>query len=163
MKRVLFVCIHNSARSQMAETFMNHYGEGEFIAESAGFETKPINPLSIAVMLEDGFDISDNRVDNVFDFYKQGHRYNYIITVCDEGAAKKCPVFPGVLHTIHWNFPDPSALKGTELENLEKTRYIKDEIKTRVIELIALIKANKLEEDIPMKWKLDIQSKRQTS
>ena len=130
--KVLFVCIHNSARSQMAEAYLNHFGDGRFEAESAGLEPGVLNPRVIQVMKEDGIDVSGNRTKSVFDLFKQGRMFGYVVTVCDKEAAEKCPIFPGVAKRLHWNFPDPSALRGTEEQKLQETREIRDEIKKRV-------------------------------
>ena len=127
--KVLFVCIHNSARSQMAEAYLNHFGDGRFEAESAGLEPGVLNPRVIQVMKEDGIDVSGNRTKSVFDLFKQGRMFGYVVTVCDKEAAEKCPIFPGVAKRLHWNFPDPSALRGTEEQKLQGTREIRDEIK----------------------------------
>ena len=91
--KVLFVCVHNSARSQMAEAFLNDLGKGKFFAESAGFEPAPLNPLVVESMKEIGYDISNNKTKSVFDFFKQGKFYAYVITVCDESNSKRCPIF----------------------------------------------------------------------
>lgn len=133
-KKVLFVCIHNSARSQMAETFLNTFGNGAYIAESAGLEPGKLNPLVIEVMKEEGFDISENKTKSVFEFFKSGKLFNYVITVCDLKNAEKCPVFPGITKRIEWSFADPSAVTGTDDEKLEKVRKIRDEIKNQINE-----------------------------
>ena len=127
--RVLFVCVHNSARSQMAETFLNEIGNEKFFAESAGLEPGVLNPVVVDVMKEIGFDLSKNKTKSVFDFFKQGKRYEYVITVCDEANAERCPIFPTAKKTIHWSFKDPSAIEGTYEEKLSRTRSIRDEIK----------------------------------
>ena len=145
-QRVLFVCIHNSARSQMAEAFLNLYGQGEFEAESAGLEPGLLNPVVVQVMKEEGIDISGNKTKDVFDFFKQGRRFNYVITVCDEAAAERCPIFPGVNKNIHWSFSDPSAIKGGIDEKITGTRIIRDQIKEKIISWI-----KKLEEDLMKK------------
>ncbi len=148
-KRVLFVCIHNSARSQMAEMFLNTLGEGVLEAESAGFEPGNINPLAVEVMGEIGIDMSNNKTNSVFDFFKNGKRYNYVITVCDEGAAQRCPIFPGVTRRIHWSFEDPSGFEGSHDEKLAKTRIVRDAIKAKVQEFIADVKSKAVSENMP--------------
>lgn len=130
--KVLFICVHNSARSQMAEAFLNKYGGDKFIAESAGLEPGNLNPIVVDAMKEIGIDISANETKGVFEFFKQGRRYNYVVTVCDESNAERCPIFPGVLKTLHWSFRDPSALTGSHEEKLAGTRAIRDEIEKRV-------------------------------
>ena len=130
--RVLFVCVHNSARSQMAEAYLNLFGEGRFEAESAGLEPGKLNPRVVQVMKEDGIDISGNQTKSVFDMFKRGGLYSFVVTVCDEASAEKCPIFPGAAKRLHWSFADPSSLAGTENEKLERTREIRDEIKRKV-------------------------------
>jgi arsenate reductase len=130
--KVLFVCVHNSARSQIAEAFLNHLAGDRFEATSAGLEKGTLNPLAIKVMSEVGIDISKNQTKDVFDFYKNGRLFNYVVTVCDAANSERCPIFPGALKTLHWSFEDPSSLTGTEEENLEKTRMIRDEIKAEI-------------------------------
>ena len=130
--KVLFVCVHNSARSQMAEAFLNKIGNGKFIAESAGLEPGVLNPVVVEVMKETGYDLSNNKTKSVFDFFKQGKRFEYVVTVCDEANSERCPIFPSAKKTLHWSFKDPSALKGTYEEKLAVTRDIRDEIKNRL-------------------------------
>ena len=130
--KVLFVCIHNSARSQMAEAFLNSLAGDRFEAESAGIEPGKLNPIVVDAMKEIGLDISENKTKDVFEFYKLGKTYKYVITVCDKNAAEKCPVFLGVAERIHWGFPDPSALSGNYEEKLEGTRKIINQIKHRI-------------------------------
>ncbi len=116
----------------MAEAFLNKYGGGRFAAESAGFEPGKLNPIVVDAMKEIEIDISSKKTNSVFEFFKQGRMYNYVITVCDESNAEKCPIFPGVTKTLHWSFRDPSALTGSYEEKLAGTRIIRDEINERV-------------------------------
>lgn len=136
-KKVLFVCIHNSARSQMAEAFLNQICPGEFEAQSAGFEPGTINPVVVEAMREVGIDISGNKTKAVFDMFKSGQIFSYVITVCDETSAERCPVFPGVTTRLHWSFADPSSFKGTHEEVLKKTREVRDTIRRRIEEWCA--------------------------
>lgn len=129
-KKVLFICVHNSARSQMAEAFLNQLAGPKFEVESAGLKPGKLNPLVVKVMQEVGIDISGNKTKSVFDFYKQGKLYDYVITVCDESQSEQCPVFPGAAKKLHWGFSDPSSFFGTDQERLKKTRKVRDEIKT---------------------------------
>ena len=133
-RKVLFVCIHNSARSQMAEAFLNQTCGEEFEAHSAGLEPGSINPLVVEVMQEVGIDISGNKTKSVFDLFKSGQLFAYVITVCDEANAERCPIFPGVTTRLHWSFPDPGACTGTQEERLAQIRGIRDAIRTRVEE-----------------------------
>ena len=136
MVRVLFVCVHNSARSQMGETYLNDFGQGLFVAESAGIEAGTLNPNVIDVMKEDGYDISNNQTDSVFDFFKQNRQYSFVIKVCDEIHGQKCPIFPHALNDVYWNIEDPSAFIGSKEDVLEKTREIRDQIKAKVLAFI---------------------------
>jgi arsenate reductase len=131
MDRVLFVCVHNSARSQMAEAFLKKHGAGRFEVESAGLEPGKLNPVVVAAMQEVGIDISQNQTKSVFDFYQQGRLYSYVITVCDQGEDK-CPIFPGISQRLHWSFPDPSGFQGTAEEKLAKTREVRELIENKV-------------------------------
>lgn len=132
-KKILFVCIHNSARSQMAEELINKYYGDQFEAESAGIEPGTVNPYVAQVLKEDeGIDILEKKTNAVFDFFKEGRRYSYVITVCDEASAEKCPIFPGVNERINWSFPDPSQFQGSDEEKLEKVREIKTVIRETI-------------------------------
>lgn len=134
--KILFVCIHNSARSQMAEAFLNKYGRKYFEAESAGLEPGKLNPNVIEVMQEAGIDISKNKTKDVFDLFKQGRLYQAVVTVCDAASAEACPIFPGVVRRLGWSFADPSSFTGTKEEILEQTRKVRDEIKDAVLAFI---------------------------
>jgi arsenate reductase len=131
-QRVLFICIHNSARSQMAEGWLNFVGGERFEAESAGLDPGILNPLVVEAMQEVGIDISHKRTQSVFDVFKSGRMFAYAITVCDEASAERCPIFPGVTKRLHWSFPDPSALTGTKAEKMVKVRQIRDVIRAQV-------------------------------
>jgi arsenate reductase len=131
-KKVLFICVHNSARSQMAAAWLNDICGDYFEAESAGLEPGELNPLAVQVMNEVGIDVSNNKTQAVFDVFKRGQIFACVITVCDETSAEKCPIFPGVTNRVHWSFPDPSALAGTQQERLQGTRKIRDDIRVRI-------------------------------
>jgi arsenate reductase len=131
-EKVLFICIHNSARSQMAEALLNAICPDHFIAESAGLEPGVLNPLAVEAMRELGIDISMKETKAVFDLFKSGRLYSHVIAVCDTEAAERCPVFPGFVQRHHWPFPDPSAAAGTPEEKLEATRRVRDMIKEAV-------------------------------
>lgn len=136
MKKVLFVCIHNSARSQMAEAYLNELGKEGFVAESAGLEKGSLNPYAVKVMAEEGIDISNNTCDSVFDFHKEGRHYDLVVKVCDQINGERCPIFPGAKATLNWNLEDPSSLDGSDEAKLDRTRVIRDQIKDRVKRLI---------------------------
>jgi arsenate reductase (thioredoxin) len=133
---VLFVCIHNSARSQMAEAFLNKFGSAHFEAESAGLEPGIMNQNVVKVMQEAGIDLSSKSTRSVFDLLKKGNSYDAVITVCDGASAEKCPVFPGSGKRIAWSFEDPSSFKGTPEEILSQTRMVRDEILKSVREFM---------------------------
>ena len=132
--RILFVCIHNFARSQMAEAFLTEYGGTHFQVESAGIEPGTMNPNVVTVMQEVGIDLSRKSTQGVFDLFRDGRLYNAVITVCDQEAAERCPIFPGKVKRIAWSFTDPSAFTGTPEEILQQTRQVRDEIEKKVIE-----------------------------
>lgn len=104
MKKVLFVCIHNSARSQIAEALLNRMNGGQFEAESAGIEPGTLNPLAVAVLSEFGIDVAEKKTRGVSDVIRSGARFDYVITVCDESGAEQCPVFPAETKRLHWKF-----------------------------------------------------------
>jgi arsenate reductase (thioredoxin) len=131
-EKVLFVCIHNSARSQMAEAFLNRTCGSHFEAQSAGLEPGRLNPFVVQAMAEIGIDISGNRTKSVFDLQKMGETFQHVVAVCDSEAAEKCPVFPGAGTKLHWNFPDPSSVQGSDAEKLAKAREVRDTIKSRI-------------------------------
>ena len=131
-EKVLFVCIHNSARSQMAEAFLNHICGERFEAFSAGIEPGKLNPIVVEAMRELGIDISRKQTKAVHGFLNSGKSFAYVITVCDETSAERCPVFPGVTTRLHWGFPDPSSFQGTHEEKLAKTREVRDLVKARI-------------------------------
>jgi arsenate reductase len=142
--KVLFVCIHNSARSQMAEALLNHLAGDRFIAESAGLEPGKLNPLAIEAMKDMSIDISQKKTQDVFDLFKQGRMFNYVITVCDEASSERCPLFPGISKKLHWSFPDPSALQGTHEEKIKKTIEIRNQIKSQIDKWLTEPKSSRL-------------------
>src|SRR6266403_1839314 len=131
-KKVLFICVHNSARSQMAAALLNKRCGEFFEADSAGLEPGTLNPLAVEVLREMDIDISKNKTQAVFDVFKSGEFFAYVVTVCDESEAAGCPIFPGITTRLHWSFPDPSELTGSYEERLEGTRKIRDQIGDRI-------------------------------
>lgn len=131
-RRVLFVCVQNGARSQMAEAWVNALCQDALIAESAGLEPGTLNPLAVEAMREVGIDISEKSTRGVFDVYKSGERFQYVITVCDQTSAERCPIFPGVTQRYHWSFEDPASFAGTWEEKMARTRRVRDAIKTKI-------------------------------
>ena len=134
MKRVLFICSKNSARSQMAETLVNYDLAGKYEAFSAGTEPSSVNPLAIAVMKELGIDISHKRSKGLEEF--AGQEFDYVITLCSQ-ADEACPVFFGGTKKIHMGFPDPTATAGTDEEKLTTFRKVRDLIRDQVIGFLA--------------------------
>ncbi|HEV8190941.1 MAG TPA: arsenate reductase ArsC [Ktedonobacterales bacterium] len=130
--RVLFLCTHNSSRSQMAEGYLRARGGERYEAFSAGTQARGINPLAIKALAERGIDISDSvshRSQTLQEFL--GRQMDLVVTVCDE-ATEECPLFPGARHQEHWSFPDPSAATGTEEQRLAVFRQVRDTIEARL-------------------------------
>lgn len=128
-RRVLFLCTHNSARSQMAEGLLRALGGDRFEAASAGTQQTRVNPLAVRAMGELGIDIAGHESKTLDRFLDE--RWDYVVTVCDS-ANEACPVFPGAAHRVHWSFDDPSRAAGTETERLATFRRVRDEIATRL-------------------------------
>ena len=137
MTKVLFLCVHNSARSQMAEAYLNKLAGERFKAESAGLEPGKLNPNVVRALAEDGIDIAGKETRSVFDLFKAGKTYQVVVTVCDKEAAERCPIFPGLSEKLHWPFPDPSRFSGTDEEIMSRTREVRDMIKSAVMEFVA--------------------------
>lgn len=128
-KRVLVLCTHNSARSQMAEGLLRHLAGDRFEVESAGTEQTRVNPFAIEAMKEIGIDISSHTSKTLDRFL--GDKWDFVITVCDN-ANESCPFFPGASARLHWSFEDPSAAKGTDEQRLAEFRRIRDQIRARL-------------------------------
>ncbi|MCF8130088.1 MAG: arsenate reductase ArsC [Deltaproteobacteria bacterium] len=141
--RVLFICVHNSGRSQMAEAILNELAGDRFTAESAGFNPTRINPLVTEVMGETGIDLSKNRTQSVFKLYQDGNLYDYVITVCEESTENQCPLFPGVTRRLNWPFDNPEAFEGSHEEKLKQVRRVRDEIKAKIGEWLQEIRDGK--------------------
>lgn len=131
MRSVLFLCTHNSARSQMAEGLLRAWGADRYEACSAGIEATEVRPLAIRAMAELGIDITGQRSETLDDYV--GRAFDLAVTVCDE-AREACPFFPGAARQLHWSFDDPSAATGTEDERLAVFRRVRDEIAARIRE-----------------------------
>jgi arsenate reductase len=134
-KKVLFICVQNSARSQIAAALLNEMCGDHFEAQSAGLEPGVLNPLAVEALQERGIDISRNKTQSVFDVWKSArHIFAYVITVCSESEAQGCPIFAGVTKRLHWSFPDPSQFTGTHEQKLAKTRELLEEIRAKIDE-----------------------------
>jgi arsenate reductase len=135
--RALFICVHNTGRSQMAEAYLKHFAGDKYDVESAGLEpADQINPLVVDVMKEEGIDISANKIQSVFELFKSGRLYDHVITVCSSASEAKCPVFAGITRRWNWPFPDPAAVEGSKQEKLEQVRKIRNSIKHKIQEVI---------------------------
>lgn len=128
--RVLFLCTHNSSRSQMAEGLLRVRGGSAFLVLSAGTEPRPVHPLAIQAMQELGIDIRDHKAKDTLAFASEPPM-DLVITVCHE-AQETCPIFPGARRQVHWGFPDPSRVIGTEQERLVAFRHIRDLIAAKI-------------------------------
>lgn len=129
MERVLFLCTHNSARSQMAEGLLRALGGGRFEAHSAGTEATRVRPLAMSAMIELGIDIS-RQESKTLDRYRD-QPFDYVITVCDD-ANESCPIFPNARTRTHWSLPDPSQATGTDAEQLAVYRRVRDELQRHI-------------------------------
>ena len=131
--RILFICQHNSGRSQIAAGYLNKFGGEHLDIESAGLEPADgVNPLVLEVMQEEGFDLARSKPQSVFNLFKQGKLYDHVITVCAD-TETKCPLFPGITKRWHWPFPDPAAVEGTHAEKNDQVRKIRDMIKDNLL------------------------------
>jgi len=133
-KRVLILCTSNSARSQMAEGLLRHFGGANYEVHSAGTYPSTVNPFAIEVMREIGVDISSHRSKRAAEFSNQ--QFDTVITVCDS-AAKECPVFPGSAECIHWSLPDPAVVAGSHETKLAAFRRVRDELAKRLGEFLS--------------------------
>ena len=132
MLNVLFVCEHNSARSQMAEAFLKRLGGEEFAVESCGLEAGVVNPLVIEVMEEIGYDLRGSKTQAAMDLFRAGRSYDVVITVCSQKASELCPLFPGRALRLNWPFADPSGIEGPREARLNAIRGIRDQIRQQV-------------------------------
>ena len=136
MMKILFICEHNSARSQMAEAYLNHFGGDRLFAESAGLEAGALNSHVVDAMAEEGINISYKRTKSAFDLYKSQKQFDAVITVCSPAVSEKCPIFPGRVKRWNWPFADPSKLVGSHEEILAQIREIRNQIKTKILAFI---------------------------
>ena len=139
-RKVLFICVHNSARSQIAEAFLNNLAKDMFEAKSAGIEPGRLNPIVVEVMKEKGIDISLNKTKNVELFINSKEKQDFVIIVCSEADSERCPIFPEEVEVLQWSFDDPSKFEGSYKEKLEKTRLLRDQIEVKIKEWISSFK-----------------------
>ncbi len=138
-ERVMFICIHNSGRSQMGEAFLRAWADERFEVQSAGIESGTLNPLVVKAMAEVGISMEGHYAKKASDFVERGEHFDYVVTVCDESNAERCPMFPGKHTRLHWGFPDPGSLIGSDEEKLAGIRPIRDAIGKRVKDWLAEI------------------------
>lgn len=130
--RVLTICIHNSARSQMTEEYLRVACGDTIDVTSAGIEPGELNPVVVELLKEDGIDITGKATQSAFDLHAARRSFDYVIAVCDPEAAERCPIFPAEKKRLHWPFPDPSKATGTMEEKLAFIEPIRDRIKEMV-------------------------------
>lgn len=149
---VLFVCSHNTTRSQMAQALLSKYGGEDFEVLSAGIEAKVLNPMAVEVISEtEDMDISTYTTNKIFDYFKEGLHFHYVITVCDEAKKEPCPIFPGLDGVLHWNISSP-ACDGTYEEKKAKVIESKEQLKENVLEFVELVKNQHIKSGFPEKW-----------
>ena len=136
--RVLILCTANSARSQMAEALLRHIAGDRLDVYSAGTKPSVVNPVAIEAMRAIGIDISDQRSKHLNEFLDMP--FDYVITVCDN-AAETCPVFPGLAVRIHWSFPDPAAVEGSNADRLASFAQVRDALEKTLREWAAALPA----------------------
>jgi arsenate reductase len=134
--KVLFICVHNSGRSQIAEEYLKKFAGDIFEVESAGLKPTNLHPLVQKVMEEDGFDLSRKKTQSAWDLFREGKLYKYVITVCDRANEEGCPLFPKPYTQLNWPFPDPESFEGVEEDKLQQIRILRDSIKSRVEQFV---------------------------
>lgn len=153
--RVLFVCSANTTRSQMAQALLLKYGKEDFEVDSAGINPGVLNSLAVEVIQEDeNMDISSFTTNKILDYFKEGRHYHYVITVCDEASKEPCPVFPSLDGVLHWSITSP-ACDGSDEEKKAKIRVSKEEIKTKILKLIELVKNQHIKTGFPESWHIN--------
>lgn len=134
VRQVLFVCVHNAARSRMAEALLRALGGPSFRVVSAGFEPQAANPLAVEAMALVALPIERTDAQpSVFDLYKAGRHFHYVIGVCDEEHGERCPIFPGATQRLTWSFPDPNDFQGTREEQLARVVDLRDALRARIV------------------------------
>jgi len=132
-EKVMFVCVHNSARSQMAEALLNHHCPEDFFAESGGLEPGELNPLAVEVMGEIGIDIAGQPTKSVFELFQSGRLYSHVIALCDAEASERCPIFPGFVQRHSWSFENPQTSGNSREERISRMRLVRDQIQQRIL------------------------------
>lgn len=131
--KVLFVCVHNAARSRMAEALLRDLGAGRFEVTSAGFEPREVNPVVVEALGQVGLTLPSTAPQpSVFELFRAGRHFHYVIGVCDEEHGQKCPLFPGVTQRLYWSFPDPASFRGSPDEKLARVVQVREAIRARL-------------------------------
>ena len=150
--KVLFICSHNTTRSQMAQALLAKYGGEDFEAFSAGVNAGTLNPMAVEVINEDeNMDISSYTTNSIIEYFKQGLHFHYVITVCDEAKKEACPIFPSLDGVLHWNISSP-ACDGNYEEKKAKVKKSKEELKINVLKFIELVKDEHIKTGFPETW-----------
>ena len=150
--KILFVCSHNTTRSQMAQGLLSKYGGDDFEVMSGGIEAGELNPMAVEVLSEyEGIDISTNTTNKILDFFKQGLHFHYVISVCDEAKKEPCPIFPGLDGVLHWDISSP-ACDGTMEEKKVKVVASYEELKPNILKLVELVKNDHIKSGFPDAW-----------
>ena len=150
--KVLFICSHNTTRSQMAQALLAKYGGEDFEVFSAGIKAGELNPMAVEVISEDeNMNISSYTTNNILDYFKQGLHFHYVITVCDEAKKEPCPIFPSLDGVLHWNITSP-ACDGSYEEKKAKVIISKNELKINVLEFVKLVKEKHIKAGFPESW-----------
>lgn len=138
--RVLFVCVHNAARSRMAEALLRELGGPRFEVTSAGFEPREVNPLVVEALADIDLSLPSTAAQpSVFELFKAGRHFHYVIGVCDEEHGQKCPLFPGVTQRIYWSFPDPATFTGSQDEKLARVIEVREALRARIESWLATL------------------------
>ena len=150
--KVLFICSHNTTRSQMAQALLSKYGKDDFEVLSAGINAGELNPMAVEVIREDeNMDISSYTTNNILAYFKEGKHFHYVITVCDEAKKETCPIFPSLDGVLHWNISSPAS-EGTHEEKKAKVIQSKDELKVNILKFIELVKNQHIKAGFPESW-----------
>ena len=150
--KVLFICSHNTTRSQIAQALLSKYGGENFEVLSAGIKAGELNPMAVEVILEDeNIDISSYTTNTILNYFKQGLHFHYVITVCDEAKKETCPIFPGLDGVLHWNISSPAS-EGSYEEKKAKVIQSKNELKVNVLEFVELVKEQHIKSGFPEAW-----------
>ena len=153
--KVLFVCSHNTTRSQIAQGLLVKYGGDDFEVMSAGIEAGELNPMAVEVLNEkENIDISSYTTNKVLEYYQQGLHFHYVITVCDEAKKEPCPIFPSLDGVLHWNISSPAS-DGSYEEKKAKIIKSYEELKTNVLKLVALVKNEHIKSGFPDEWHIN--------